>query len=546
MKIRERVTSDDMAKGYLALVLHAHLPFVRHPEHESFLEENWLFEAITDTYIPLINVLDGLIVDGIDFRITISLSPTLLAMLRDELLVSRYLKHLDKLITLAGAEVKRTRSDRRFNTLALMYLDKFKQAKYVFSEKYDNDLTKAFRKFQELGNVEVITCCATHGYLPLMEPYKAAVKAQVRIAVNEYREVFGKAPEGMWLPECGYHPGHDEILKECGIRYFFVETHGILFGTPRPACGIYGPYLCASGTAVFGRDMESSKSVWSAKEGYPGNRNYREYYRDIGFDLEYDYIKPYINSCGSRANTGIKYYRITGETDNKDVYDRQKALCAAADHADDFLSNRKKQVEHLSGIMHRAPVIVAPYDAELFGHWWFEGPEWLESLLRKIHYDQDTIKTITPGEYLDLYTGYPVITPSESSWGWKGYSAVWLDGSNDWIYRHLHKMTEVMTGAAREYSRAAGLEKRALNQMARELLLAQSSDWAFIMKTGTFAEYALARTKEHINRFFELHAGLKQGNINSKLLTKAEYKYNLFKNIDYHVFMNEDDIEAKN
>jgi 1,4-alpha-glucan branching enzyme len=107
-------------------------------------------------------------------------------------------------------------------------------------------------------------------------------------------------------------------------------------------------------------------------------------------------------------------------------------------------------------------------------------------------------------------------------------------------------MTEVMTGAAREYSRADGLEERALNQMARELLLAQSSDWAFIMKTGTFAEYAQARTKEHINRFFELHAGLKQGNINSKILTKAEHKYNLFKNIDYHVFMNEDDIESKN
>ncbi|MGB2651322.1 MAG: DUF1957 domain-containing protein, partial [Candidatus Omnitrophota bacterium] len=161
-----------MAKGYLALVLHAHLPFIRHPEHESFLEENWLFEAITDTYIPLINVFERLVNDGVDFRITVSLSPTLICMLKDELLVSRYLKYLDKMIRLADMEIERTHGDEKINKLAIMYSERFKNARYVFSEKYGNDLTPAFKKFQDLGKVEVITCCATHGFLPLMDLYK--------------------------------------------------------------------------------------------------------------------------------------------------------------------------------------------------------------------------------------------------------------------------------------------------------------------------------------------------------------------------------------
>ena len=525
-----------MAIGYVALVLHAHLPFIRHPEHENFLEENWLFEAITDTYIPLINVFDNLIADDVDFRITVSLSPTLINMLRDELLVSRYMRHLNKLITLAKLEVERTHLDERTNALSKMYLDRFEKTKYVFSEKYGRDIVGAFKKFQDLGKVEVITCCATHGYLPLMDVYEPAVRAQVEVAVKTYKDIFGAPPKGMWLPECAYHPGHDKILAEFGVKYFFVETHGIMYGSPRPKYGINSPYLCKSGVAVFGRDMESSKAVWSSKEGYPGDYSYREYYRDIGFDLDYDYVKPFINDCGSRTNTGIKYHKITGEADYKDIYNRGEALDTAAFHAGNFMFNREKQVEHLSELMDRAPIIVSPYDAELFGHWWFEGPEWIEFFLRKTHFDQNTVKTITPGGYLELYDKFPVITPSESSWGYKGYSEVWLDGCNDWIYRHLHKAADLMISDAKAYINPVPLERRVLNQMARELLLAQSSDWAFIMKTGTFVDYAVNRTREHVGRFLSLHKQLQEGKIDTHMLEDAEKKYNVFKDIDYSIY----------
>ena len=238
-----------MTKGYLALVLHAHLPFIRHPEHDTFLEENWFFEAVTETYIPLVKVFDGLTRDNVDFRLTLSLSPTLISMLRDELLISRYLRHLDKLITLSELEIERTRSDRVVNELAWMYHTRFKEAREIFS-RYNNDLVGAFKKFQDLGKLEIITCTATHGFLPFMDLYKPAVKAQVKIAVQQHEKVFGRLPHGMWLPECAYHLGLDEILKHYGIEYFFVETHGVLYGNPRPRYGVYSPYLCNSGVAV--------------------------------------------------------------------------------------------------------------------------------------------------------------------------------------------------------------------------------------------------------------------------------------------------------
>ena len=517
------------------MVLHSHLPFVRHPEHEDFLEEDWFYEAITETYVPLIHMFEGLLADKVDFRMTMSLTPTLLAMFIDGLLQDRYLKHIDKLIELAHKEVDRTRWQPEFNNLAVMYLDRFKSTKDTFL-RYNRNLAYAFKVFQDAGKLEIITCGATHGYFPLMEVCKPSIRAQVKVAVNQYQKIFGRPPRGMWLPECGYGPGVDEILKDSGIKFFFTDAHGVLHGTPRPKYGVFAPVYCkASGVACFGRDLESSKQVWSSVEGYPGDYNYREFYRDVGFDLEYDYIKPYIHPDGIRINTGIKYYRISGPMNQKEPYVRQWALDKAAEHAGNFMFNRERQVEYLYGIMNKKPMIISPYDAELYGHWWFEGPEWLNFLIRKINFDQKTIRMITPSEYLNENPRNQVITPSMSSWGWKGYSEVWLQGSNDWIYRHLHKLSERMTELVQAYPNSDGLLKRALNQALRELLLAQSSDWAFIIATGTHVSYAIKRTKEHILRFTRIYEDIKYNSIDEQWLGDIEYKDNIFPDIDYRV-----------
>jgi 1,4-alpha-glucan branching enzyme len=525
-----------MEKGYLLLQLHAHLPFVRHPEHEEFLEEDWLYEAITETYIPLLDMFDRLVSDNVDFRITMSLTPPLLAMLSDELLQNRYIHHMNNLIELAEKEIIRTRWDAHFNHLAKMYLDTFLHVRSVYCDKYNRNIIAGFKRFQDLGKLDIITCGATHGFFPNMETVRTSVRAQTKIAVDDYRRYFNRDPKGIWLPECGYNPGDDQILSENGIQYFFVDSHGVLHSTPRPKYGVFAPLYCPSGVACFARDLESSKQVWSSEEGYPGDAYYRDFYRDIGFDLDFEYIKPYIHSDGIRINTGIKYHRITGPSQSKLPYEPEVARRKAAEHAGNFMFNREKQVEFLYEKIGKKPVIVAPYDAELYGHWWYEGPMFLEYLIRKIYHDQDTIRMITAHEYLQENPINQEATPSFSSWGYKGYCEVWLEGSNDWMYRHLHQASIRMQEIARRFQGSTGLYERALKQAARELLLAESSDWAFIMKTGTVVEYATKRVHDHIQRFTKIYEDLNNNYVDELWLNDIESRDNIFPYIDYSVY----------
>ncbi len=523
-------------QGYLSLVLHAHLPFVRHPEHEEFLEEDWLYEAITETYLPLLQVFERLANDHVPFRVTMSLTPPLVSMLRDELLMSRFAKRLDKLVELAEKEVHRTAKDASFAPVATFYRDRFHALRAAFHDTYQRDLVSAFRKLQDHGCLEIITSGATHGFLPLMQVFPEAVRAQIAVAAAHYRQTFGRDPPGIWLPECGYFPGVERFLAAEGIRYFFLDTHGLLDATPRPRFGAYAPVITATGTAAFARDKESSEQVWSAEHGYPGDFWYREFYRDIGFDLDFDYVKPYVQPTGARKSTGVKYYRVTGKTPHKEPYHRPTALDRAASHAWHFVTSREKQIRHLAGVMQRRPIVVSPYDAELFGHWWYEGPEFLDYVIRKAVYDQQTFQLATPSDFLRENPENQLATPPMSSWGAGGYNTVWLDGCNDWVYRHLHKATERMIALARDFPDEDGVRRRALNQAARELLLAQSSDWAFIMKTGTMVEYAIKRTKEHLLRFTRLHDQLRADQVDERWLAYAESRDNLFPELDYRVY----------
>jgi 1,4-alpha-glucan branching enzyme len=528
----------EQKKCYWCPQLHAHLPFVRHPEFPDFLEEDWLYEAISETYLPLLSVFEKFVTDGVDFALTMTITPSLANMLADPLLQSRYYERLNRHIELIKKELVRVRNIPEFYPVVELYDEKFTECKQIW-EKYGGNILNGFKNLQDIGKLEIITCCATHGFLPLMNDNLNAQRAQIKVACEDYERLFGRRPRGIWLSECAYYPEIDKLLKDEDIRFFFVETHGILYGTPRPKYGVFAPVYCPNGIAVFARDMETASQVWSAETGYPGDPDYREFYKDLGYDCEYEYIRPYLHSDGIRRNIGIKYHRITGKVDlsTKQPYIPSRAKDKAARHAGNFLFNRTKQAEHLSSILDRPPVIVSMYDAELFGHWWFEGPDFLNFLFRKMHYNQSTVKPITPMQYLEKFPINQVVTPAASSWGAEGYYKVWLNPSNDYIYRHLHKAAERMIELAEKFPNASGNLKKTLNQSARELLLAQSSDWAFIMTSGTMVEYAHKRTKEHILNFTNLYFQILSNSIDMQYVEKLERKNNIFPNIDYRVYL---------
>jgi 1,4-alpha-glucan branching enzyme len=533
-------------QGYLSLVLHAHLPFVRHPEHLRSLEETWLYEAMTETYIPLLQMLEGWAKEGMQAPLTLTLTPTLCTMLRDPLLQERYRRHLGELVDLAERECLRTLWEKPFHELASFYLERFQGIRKYYDECHGN-LVGQFKHLQDAGSIEIITCAATHAVLPLLADHPPSVRAQVLVAWEQYRDCFGRDPEGIWLPECAYVEAIEPVLREAGLRWFIIETHGLLQANPPPRYGTFAPILTPNGLAVFGRDLASARQVWSRSEGYPGDFRYRDFYRDIGFDLDLDYVRPYLGGSEQRTFTGMKYYRITGPGTGKAVYERQIALAAADEHANHFLDQRLEQIRRAAQILERPPLLVCPYDAELFGHWWFEGLDFLNYFVRKSYFDQKTFSLVTPGQFLRAHPTHQVANPASSSWGEGGYWRVWLNEKNEWIHPHLTTAQGRMSELLRRFSSGENaksgegsqnrmpdhLRERALQQAAREILLAQSSDWPFILSTGTSPEYASVRFTDHISRFTKLYEQLLRSEINEQWLAQIEAQDNLFPNLNY-------------
>ncbi|QGP93899.1 D-inositol-3-phosphate glycosyltransferase [Neomoorella glycerini] len=534
----------DNHTGYLALLLHAHLPFVRNQEDYISLEEKWLCEALTESYFPLILSWERLAREGINFKLTLSLSPPLISMLIDPRLPERYGRYLDNLKRLAAREVERTQNDPVFSPVADFYHRRLADIEGAFNEAYRGDLLSPLKRLQEQGHLEIITTCATHGYLPLMLT-RESWRVQVRAALDLFADIFGRLPAGMWLPECGYTPGIEKCLQAEGIKYFIVASHGLLNAVPRVKTAVYAPVKLPGGVAVFGRDWETSHQVWSRTEGYPGDPLYREFYRDIGYDLEFSYLEPYLIG-GIRGDTGFKYYRITGKTEYKEPYDFQAARERAREHARDFLAARDRQLSYWAGIIPDKPVIVAPYDAELFGHWWFEGPVWLEEVLRLAAGQDYQTGLTTLAAYLEQYPPRQEVALGLSSWGEGGYNRVWLNPANDWLYPHLHRAEKTMVNLAATCFQPTPLQERALNQAARELLLAQSSDWPFILTSQTTAAYAHRRLEEHLGNFFKICRDYQKGDLQEDFIRILEVKDNLFPRLDFRLYRPERQRQALN
>ena len=539
-------------RGHLALILHAHLPFVRHPEHEHFLEEEWFFEAITEAYIPLLRMMQRLMADRVPFKLTMSITPTLCAMLQDQLLRERYVRHLELLIDLAEREQQRTRKDPQLHQLANFYFELFSENCRFFVAECKYDLLSVFQRLAQSGVLEIIASAATHGLLPIAQQQSSeAARAQVLIGRDTHVDVFGAEPAGFWLPECGYAPGLECTLQEANLRWFVLDAHGLLFAKPRPCRSIYAPCYTPAGPVAFARDPHAGRQVWSAKEGYPGHPAYREFYRDIGFDLPTEYLGSIAR--GSRKFSGVKYHRITGPGNEKQLYDRTAATNAALKHAIHFLEQRREQILGI-GQLGFTPIIIAPFDAELFGHWWFEGPTFLEQFIRRTAKQSD-LRLITPSEYLAEHPTQQIVKPAASTWGENGHLAVWLDPGNAWIYPQLQSAADRMTQLARQHTNtvvgqplrstketsaggapALQLTDRVLKQLARELLLAQSSDWAFLMKTRTAREYATQRTIDHLARFNRLHDQFVATMISEEFLRDCEWRDNVFPNLNWRYY----------
>ena len=485
----------DVSHGALALVLHAHLPYVRGSEPNS-LEEDWFFQALIECYLPLLETLEAAAADPRQQpQLTMGTSPTLLSLLADSTLQQRFPAWLEARLGL----LQEAPSDRRE---AAEHLDQTIRRHLANWQACEGDLIGRFAALQRRGVVDLLTCGATHGYLPLLREHPEAVRAQLRTAVREHHRLIGERPLGIWLPECAYYEGLDLWMRDAGLRYAVLDGHGLLHAKPRPRYGVYAPIVSRNGVAFFGRDSDATLPVWSAKDGYPGDPLYREFHRDLGWDLPPERVAAH--GLPGQRPLGLKLHRVSDQSaplDAKQPYQPALAFERTRHHAQHFLQGRRRQLDHLQSSMSIEPLLVAPFDAELFGHWWFEGPRFLAELFR-----QGPTEGVQFSSLRSALSGTPnlqVCDPCPSSWGRGGFHDYWLNDTNAWIIPEWSKACEAMVDRC---SRGVGSELglRLLHQAGRELLLAQSSDWSFILRSGTTTELAKERVRRHLNRFWQL------------------------------------------
>jgi 1,4-alpha-glucan branching enzyme len=407
------------------------------------------------------------------------------------------------------------------------------------------DLVGAFAVLDRAGVIELMTTAATHGYLPLLRTQPAAVRAQLGVAQDAFQATFGYRSAGLWLPECGWYEGLEEEIAAAGFRYTVVDTHALAGARLPPARGVYAPVqvpaTATGGVAVFGRDPDSAVEVWSPDQGYPGHPDYREYHSDLGYTLDRALLDDFLPPGVPAAPTGVKYHRVTGGRGPKDLYDPVAGALQAGHDAVCFVARRRAALARLD----RSPVppiLVCPYDAELFGHWWYEGPGFLAAVLREVAAAGD-LEAISLGGYLARHGTAQIARPAPSSWGEHGYNAAWLTRETGWVYPLLHRAAGELADLAGLHLRETSnmethdLQARVLRQAGRSLLLAQASDWPFCIARGTAGHYARSRLRDGLARFRLLAAAAGGGSLEPERLAALEEMDNLFPNLDLARFV---------
>jgi 1,4-alpha-glucan branching enzyme len=514
-------------------------------------EETWFFETISETWLPLLAAFDRLDRSRIPFRLSIALSPVLSFMLSDKVLINRYLEYVDRQIDFGARELRRTAGNPRLRAQVRRCYDEIIEKRILFTEIYERNILRVLDRYQRKGRLEIMTTAATHSFLPLYAAFPEAVQAQIEVAIFSYRRTFGRNPQGFWLPELGWSPELDRYLRSYNFSYTVVDTHGALLGrsgvcqaqagaapeedrADSARRGSFYPVKTPSRILALIRDYYAHRELFEA-DGICFSPGYRDYSADAGYELKRELVEPFLGKGGARIPTGFKYYaRFRSK---KTLYNAGKAHEQARVHARQFLDSRVSRLEEAGALMNETPISLCAFNADSFGRFWHEGPAFLEALFRE-GAERPGLRFMNPLEYLSKQDipQMETVMPEFSSWGFNGYAETWLDSSNDWMYRHMIRSIDRMVELAERFPNDSGLRERALNQAARELLLAQSSDWPGMLYKQKFSDFARERIESGLRNFTTIYEALGSSYISTEWLTGLERRHGIFPNINYRVF----------
>lgn len=528
-----------MSKAYINILLNNHMPFIKDLEASEITEERFLFENLTDSQIPLLQMLHRLEEDHIPVSLTLSFSGTMLSMLGDPLIKRHYESYLNKLIDLGDEEISRLSQEglEEEKKLALYYRDKYRGI-LDFYQEIKGDLLAEYSCFTQKGMIELVASSLTHAFLPNYQSFPFSIDLQVKLGMSLFKDTFKEKSIGFWLPECGYFPQLENFLKKNKVSYFFLDSHAILLSDHNTSYGPYFPIKVNSMNA-FIRDPYFQQFFSTAPSSYTRREGYRDYYQDIGFELPLENLKGFLGSHSLRINTGYKYYS-TASKGGKVIYNVNKAQELIEKDVEDFINKVEAHKEKVDPFMQgKEPIFNILSEADLFGQWWYEGIDFLELFFRKIN-NNSHLQVITPSRYLVKYEAEPSLTPIHSSWGKNGFSEPWLNHDNDWICRLNHDMVDKLEDLLKRYYDTNSFQqKKMILQAVKEVLLAQASDWPFMIWKGHYVSYATSRVKEHYEHFDKICNYLTNSKYDVSSFIEMEKKYNLMPELSLEDLFNE-------
>jgi len=529
----------------ISFVLEAHVPFVREYRKDDDLsqagEEGRFFEYVSETLLPLLGVFDKLESDRVPCCISLAFSPILMFLLSDEHLQNKFIHYTDKQIEFGKQEIERTSGNEEMNKLAQAYYINLLDKRTAYIERYGKNILKAFDLYRRKGKVEILASSATNVFFPFIEHNAEALQAQMEIPAAGYRRIFGNVPQGFWLPAMGWTSAIEPYLRAYNFTYTIVDSHGLLYGKPLPEKGTFFPVKTPNGSFVLARDFYAVREI----ERISNDVLYMDNTRDVGYELPPEVISPFLSAEGERHKTGFRYWpraqtasqSAAHDSGADTVYNPQAVTGRINECAKSFLENTIARLNEASKSMEETPISLYANNAGFFGCCWREGPQFIEALFRAAQNYQD-IAFVTPSSYLfnQKLNSLQVVAPEFSSWGVNGYAETWLDTSSDWIYRHLIRSMERMTELAERFPDDTGIKERALNQAAREILLAQSSDWPCLLHRQESTEFARNNAENALRNFTTIYEALGSNYISTEWLTTLERRHNIFPNINYRVF----------
>jgi 1,4-alpha-glucan branching enzyme len=500
----------------------------------SSLEEVRFFESLSETYLPLLEMLERLERDRVSFRLGIAVSPILCHHLKDKELLERYVGYIDKQIAFGEMELQIHRDGGPLQKLAQYYYDRAIERRFAFTERYEGNILRVLDGFQHRGKIELLASAATHAFLPFFTSYPEAVQAQIEVALSSYHRCFGKFPQGFFLSELGWSGELEKPLRAYNLGYTMVEAHGLVYGDPPAEKGSFYPVRTPCGVYVLGRDYYGGEELREFSQRPP----YRDNRKDSGYEVPAHRVTAFLGPGGARQPTGYKYRSQGAEGGaGGELYDPAAAALRAAEDADLFLRRRLSRLRAAASLMDEPPLSLCVFRAGDLGRSWYEGFTFLEHLFRR-GAGQEDLRFMTPAQYLykQESSNFQTSTPGFSSQGFNGYGEAWLDVANDWMYRHVFRALERMIELAERFPDDSGLKERALNQAAREILLAQSSDWPGMLYRQESSGLARSGIEDALRNFTTIYEALGSNYISTEWLTKLEKRHNIFPHINYRIF----------